>query len=373
MMQRHTSLSANIVQFCRFLRTKNFSLGVEEETAILTALQCINYQNKDVFRVALKTLCCRSRQQLKEFDALFTQYWKELAEAVDAKIKTQQQQSAKSTAKDASFKSLKAWLNGNKSDEQEEVASYSVNENLSKKNFADVTGDEMEELMRTIKALSRRLAAQINRRYEKENRINLPDLRRTLRKNMRRGGELLELAFKKPKQNRTKLVVICDVSRSMELYAAFLLQFMYAFQHVYKRTETFAFSTSLQHITQLLKQHDFTAAMRLLGDKNEGWSGGTRIGKSLSAFVKDYANRYLDKKSIVIIMSDGWDTGDIELLQQSMQTIQYKSKKVIWLNPLAGYADYKPHVAGMKAALPFTTVFAPVHNAESLKSLSKWL
>lgn len=372
-MERQTSLSKNIVQFCRFLRTKGFGLSVEEERTALNALQFIDYSNKDVFRRALKAVCCRSKQQLQEFDGLFKQYWKEVGEAVDSKLKSQQQPTAKPTVKDASFKSLKAWLNGNRSEELEEVASYSLCESLSKKNFADVPDDEIEELMRNIKALSRRLAAHINRRYEKDNRVNLPDLRRTLRKNMRRGGELVELAFRKPKRNRTKLVVICDVSRSMELYAAFLLQFMYAFQQVYKRVETFAFSTSLQHITQLLKQNDFHAAMHLLSAENEGWSGGTRIGKSLHAFVKDYAIKFLDKKTMVIIMSDGWDTGDLDLLQESMEIIHNRSKKVIWLNPLAGYTDYKPHVAGMKAALPFINVFAPVHNAESLRSLSKWL
>lgn len=372
-MERQTSLSKNIVQFCRFLRTKGFGLSVDEERMALNALQFIDYRNKDVFRQALKAVCCRSKQQLQEFDGLFKQYWKEVGDAVDSKLKSQQQPTAKPTVKDASFKSLKAWLNGNRSEELEEVASYSLYESLSKKNFADVPDDEIEELMRNIKALSRRLAAHINRRYEKDNRLNLPDLKRTLRKNMRRGGELLELAFRKPKQNRTKLVVICDVSRSMELYAAFLLQFMYAFQQVYKRVETFAFSTSLQHITQLLKQNDFHAAMRVLSLQNEGWSGGTRIGKSLQAFVKDHAMKFLDKKTIVVIMSDGWDTGDLDLLQQSMEVIHNRSKKVIWLNPLAGYTDYQPHVAGMKTALPFINVFAPVHNAESLRSLSKWL
>ena len=183
----------------------------------------------------------------------------------------------------------------------------------------------------------------------------------------------MEIAFRKPKRNRTKLVIICDTSRSMELYAAFLLQFMYAFQHVYSRVETFAFSTSLQHITNLLKQNDFYAAMRVLSAQNEGWSGGTRIGKSLAEFVKNHATKALDKKTIVIIMSDGWDTGDLDLLHQSMETMHSRCKKLIWLNPLAGYADYKPHVAGMRTALPFTDIFAAVHNAESLKSLSKWL
>jgi uncharacterized protein with von Willebrand factor type A (vWA) domain len=168
-------------------------------------------------------------------------------------------------------------------------------------------------------------------------------------------------------------VVICDVSRSMELYAAFLLQFMYAFQQVYSRVETFAFSTSLQRVTQLLKQNDFQKAMNILSEQNHKWSGGTRIGKSLNSFVNEYAFKVLDKKTIVIIMSDGWDTGDLDLLQHSMEIIRNRSKKIIWLNPLAGYTDYKPHVAGMKTALPYINVFAPVHNADSLRKLAKWL
>jgi uncharacterized protein with von Willebrand factor type A (vWA) domain len=224
-----------------------------------------------------------------------------------------------------------------------------------------------------IKAISRRLAAHITRRYEKDNRVNLPDLRQTLRKNLRRGGELLEIAFRKPKRNRTKLVVLCDVSKSMDLYTTFLLQFMYAFQHVYSRIETFAFSTSLQCITKLLKQNDFGESMRILSLQNQGWSGGTRIGESLDSFLKDHSKRALDKKTIVIIMSDGWDTGNIPLLAQSMAAIHQRSKKVIWLNPLAGYAKYQPGVAGMEAAIKHVDIFAAVHNVESLRKLGRWL
>lgn len=373
MITRQTSLSGNIVQFCRYLRQHRFGIGVEEEAAALAALAVIDYSSRDVFRTALKAVLCRSKNQLQDFDGLFNQYWKETGDAVDAKVKTQEQPALKPTAKEAAFKSLKSWLHGNKSEELEEVASYSMQESLSQKNFADVPGDEVDELMRNIRALSRRLSASINRRYGKSNKVDMPDLRRTLRRNMRRGGELLEIAYRKPKVNRTKLVVICDVSRSMELYAAFLLQFMYAFQQVYKRVETFAFSTQLQSITTLLKQNGFETAMRVLSAGNEGWSGGTRIGKCLHQFVQEYAAKTLDKKTIVIIMSDGWDTGDLDLLQQSMELMHRRCKKLIWLNPLAGYADYQPHVAGMKTALPFTDVFAPVHNADSLRNLARWL
>ena len=248
-----------------------------------------------------------------------------------------------------------------------------MNENLSQKDFSAVPEDEVDELMQTVKSIAKRLAAKTNRRYESSHKIDLPDLRKTLRKNLRRGGELLDIIHRRPKRNRVKLVLLCDVSRSMELYSAFFIQFMYAFQQVFRRMETFVVSTSLKRITFLLKQKNFDEAIRLLSSENSGWSGGTRIGEALNVFTNDYGKKMLGSKTIVIIVSDGWDTGNIDLIKKSMEFIYAKSKKVIWLNPLAGFEDYKPDVSGMKAAMPFIDVFAPVHNAESLKRLEKWL
>ncbi len=167
--------------------------------------------------------------------------------------------------------------------------------------------------------------------------------------------------------------MLCDVSKSMELYSTFLLQFLYAFQQVYQRMETFTFSTSLQRITPLLRQKHFGEALELLSVENEGWNSGTRIGESLNTFVTDYSNKLIDSRTIVIILSDGWDTGNIEMLKQSMHQIHIKAKKVIWLNPLAGYNNYRPEVAGMKAAMPFVDIFAPVYNLASLRRLAKWI
>ncbi len=370
-MTRQTSLSKNTVQFCRYLRHHNFTLSAEEEATALDALQLIDFSNQETFKLTLKTVLCRSRNELINFDDLFNEYWRELGKAIDSKVKTEPV--LKPGINDASFKSLKSWLNGNRNEEIEQTASYSLHESLAQKDFSTFPADELDELMQSIKALSRRLAGHLNRRSEKSNKLNLPDLRRTLRKNMRHGGELIEIAFRKPKRNRIKLVVLCDVSKSMDLYAKFLLQFMYAFQQVYNRIETFAFSTSLQYITPLLKQNDFNAALRLLSIQSNNWSGGTRIGESLDKFVKEYAFRVLDKRTIVIILSDGWDTGAIPLLEQSMEAIHRQSKKVIWLNPLAGYATYRPDVAGMQAAMPYFDVFAPVHNVDSLKKLKMLL
>jgi uncharacterized protein with von Willebrand factor type A (vWA) domain len=373
MITRLTSLSKNIVQFCRFLWGKGFSIGVEEEAIALKALQYIDYSSSKYFHLFLKSVLCRSQSQLKDFDSLFYEYWKQLDKAIDSKEKGKKADRKQPASQHTQFKSLQAWLHGNKNDDTEETAIYSLYENLSRKDFSLVPDEEVEELMRTIKSLSRKLAAKTNRRYEFSSRIDLPDLRKTLRKNMRRGGELLDIIHRKPKRNRVKLLMLCDVSQSMQLYTAFLVQFLYAFQQVYNRMETFVFSTSLQRITHLLKQRNFNDAMEMLGKERSGWDGGTKIGESLNQFVAAYGRELLTSKTIVIILSDGWDIGEAGLLAKNMEIISAKAKKVIWLNPLAGYANYSHEVSGMKTALPYIDIFASVHNAESLSRLGKWL
>jgi uncharacterized protein len=373
MIVRQTSLSANMVQFCRFLRLKNFTIGIEEEALTLQSLQFIDYTDPASFRLALRTTLCRSKTQAEEFDSLFNEYWKQLDQAVDSKSKDGSSPEKPPASQPVPFKSLKAWLHGNRNDDTEETATYSMQENLSQKDFSAIPGEDVNELMQLIKALSKRLATKANRRFKFSHRVSRPDLRQTLRKNLRRGGELLELAYRKPKRNRVKLVLLCDVSKSMELYTAFFIQFMYAFQQVYSRMETFTFGTSLKRVTPHLKEKNFRDALLSLGAEHNNWEGGTRIGESLNHFVNFYSKKVLDARTIVIILSDGWDNGNMELLKNSMSVIKARSKKIVWLNPLAGFASYRPETAGMQTAMPFIDVFAPAHNAESLRQLGKWL
>jgi len=370
-MNRLTSLSQNIIQFSRYLRLQGFTVGIEEEALILQSLQHFDFSSHELFFLLLKTIICRSKAQLEAFDNLFNGYWKQLDKAVDSKQKDSKNKKAPTPREQ--FTSLNTWLHGHRNEETEETAGYSIHESLTQKDFAAVPDNEVDELMNIIQHLSKRLAAKANRRYESSNKHDLPHLRQTLRKNLRRGGELIDIVHRRPKRNRVKLLMLCDVSKSMELYSAFLLQFMYAFQQVYSRMETFVFSTSLKRITPVLKLNGFPEALNLLSREQHGWHGGTRIGESLSTFVKDYGSKLIDSKTIVIILSDGWDTGKIDLLEKSMQIIHARSKKVIWLNPLAGYAAWRPEVAGMKAALPYIDVFAAVYNVESLRKLGRWL
>ncbi len=370
MIRRLGSLSDNIVMFSRFLRGEGFTVSTEEEATALKALEFVQLGQPGEFFLALKASFCKSKKQLDIFDKLYSNFWTELGKSVDAKIKKEKSQKT-APSPEQQFKSLTSWLHGNRNSGTEETATYSLYQNLMQKDFSAVPQDQVEELMQILKVLSKQLAVKANRRYKISKGRQQPDLRQTLRKNLRRGGELLEIVFRRPKKNRVKLIILCDVSRSMELYSAFLVQFMYAFQQVFARVETFVFSTSLTRITSLLRENNFRDAMDRLGQEDSGWSGGTRIGECLEQFSNEFSGTLLDRKTVVIILSDGWDTGNTDLLQKNMENIHSRSAKLIWLNPLAGYEAYEPTTAGMQAAMPFIDVFAPVHNAQSLKALAR--
>lgn len=371
LIQRHTALSANIVAFCRYLRTQDFNLGVAEERDALQALACLPLENQEIMKLVLQSTLVKNLHQLTQFEKLYQNYWNEVEKAVDAKIaegKPEEAPPKPTRNQQPSLLALKNWLYGNKNEEVTEIATYSPSEVLSKKDFTLFTSQEMQEVGKIIQLLAKNLSSHPSRRKQKSKKHQTLDLRRTLYLNKNYQGEVLKLAYQVPKPQKFKLVLICDVSKSMDLYSRFLIQFMYAFQTAYQRIETFVFSTSLQHITDELKRKNINQTLQELAEKVPQWSGGTQIGQSLCKLCQRY-ERLLDKKTSVIIVSDGWDTGKVELLEESMVRIQKKSKNVIWLNPLAGNPDYKPVTQAMIAAMPYIDIFAPIHNLESLRNL----
>jgi uncharacterized protein with von Willebrand factor type A (vWA) domain len=189
---------------------------------------------------------------------------------------------------------------------------------------------------------------------------------------LKTGGELIELTYKERRPKRTKLVVICDVSGSMDIYSRLLLQFVYGLQNSFAKVESFVFATSLARITGELKNKTYKNALDRLATNVRGWSGGTRIGASLATFNAQSLPR-VDKRTVVIILSDGWDTGEPEQLASALALLQQRAGRVIWLNPLLGSSDYAPMTRGMQAALPFINVFAPAHDLASLRALEPHL
>lgn len=198
-------------------------------------------------------------------------------------------------------------------------------------------------------------------------------MRRTFRRNLKYGGTIIELAHKDRKIRKPRIVLICDVSRSMDSYSRFLLQFIYAFQNSLGRVESFVFSTSLTRVTDYFKNEEIVDALDRISREVHDWSGGTRIGQSLRTFNKDFGRKFVDHNTIVVILSDGLDTGDADVLGDAMEELAERANRVIWLNPLLGSQDYRPLARGMSTALPHVDVFAPAHNLASLQDLSRHL
>ncbi|MGI9550180.1 MAG: vWA domain-containing protein [Aurantibacter sp.] len=370
-LSHQTELSANVVLLCRFLRKKGYNLGPTEEADALKAMTYLPINKESYFRQSLKSVLTKNQFQQSKFDEYYSEFWHQLKKATDSKVKDKEQEKSKQSdaqKKGAQFESLKNWLNLNLSDEEKNVASYSDIEVLTKKDFLDLSQEEMQLMMRLLKKLARRIAHQKSRLRRTSKRNKRVDLKRTIRSNMRKGGDIAEIYFSEKKDKKLKLVLLCDVSKSMDLYSRFFVHLIYAFQNSYDKIETFVFSTALHRVSEILDNHEFDKAFETISDRVPHWSGGTTIGTCLHDFTTEYGYGMLDKKTIVLILSDGWDTGKPALMQEVMQTIYKKSRKVIWLNPLAGSPDFTPEAIGMKTALPYIDVLASAHNLESLKN-----
>lgn len=365
-----TELSSNIVLLCRFLRKKGFPLSATEEADALTAITQLPIYKESHFKQALKAILTKNRYQFERFDEYYTEFWKQLSKAADSKTKEEpipRNKNSEAQEQQARFQSLKDWLNLNPSEEQKDIATFSDLEVLTKKDFTDLSEDEMRLMMRLLKRLARKIAHQKSRLRKSSKKHKKLDLKRTIRLNLRKGGDIQRLVFSEKKDKKLKLILLCDVSKSMELYSRFFVHLIYAFQNAYDKIETFVFSTALHRVSDILDNQEFGKAFDTISERVPHWSGGTTIGSCLQDFEENYGHGMLDKKTIVMILSDGWDTGDAETIKSAMKDIYKKSRRVIWLNPLAGNPNFSPDAIGMKSALPYIDVLASAHNLESLK------
>jgi uncharacterized protein with von Willebrand factor type A (vWA) domain len=202
----------------------------------------------------------------------------------------------------------------------------------------------------------------------------LLDLRRTVRRNLRYGGEILDWAQREPKVKPRPLVIIADVSGSMERYTRLLLLFTYGLARALEqKVEAFVFSTRLTRITRQLKERNLDRALREVSRAVPDWSGGTRIGEALRSFNFQWGRRVLGRGALTLVISDGWDCGEIDVLSEEISRLQRSSRRLLWLNPLLGAPDYQPLTRGIQAALPYIDDFLPVHNLASLEDLATHL
>jgi uncharacterized protein len=365
------TLEANVLRFAATLRAAGFLAGPGEVRLALAALAALDLADRQELRLAWRSLFATSPLERQRFDRLFAHYWGgNLLEDEPERIPNPLPQPPKPQR----GVSLEGWDARAAADELWETAGYSALE-VALKGAGASRADEVAALARLLRQLARGLATQPSRRFEATpRRGELADLRRTLRRSVMRGGEPLHLVYRRRRLSRMNVVFAFDVSGSMLAFSAFLLQLALALVRARQlgRAEVFGFATDLYRLTGALQRGGVQEALAAAQRAMPGRTGGTKIGASLAKLAGEHGG-LIDRRTTLLIHSDGWDTGDLDVLRRAMKTLHERAGRVIWLNPLAGSPGYRPTASGMKTALPYIDVFAPVHNLESLRAFVRRL
>jgi uncharacterized protein with von Willebrand factor type A (vWA) domain len=367
----------NLLLFGRTLRAAGLDVNPGGMLDLVGALAHVSIGRRHDFYHAARSLLVHRREDVPLFDEVFEAFWRKPAAGattLDLRAMGEKRRyrpsfeplpqgsgagrGAGKGAPDEAAPVLRATL------------SYSAQELLRHKDFAKLTRGELEQVEAMLRGFVWRLRARRSRR-RRPGRGGVLDLRRTLRRNLRHGGELLEWASRAPRLRPRPLVILADISGSMERYTRLLLLFSYGLaEGLERRVEAFVFGTRLTRITRELRGRDLERALRDVSRAVPDWSGGTRIGEALRRFNFQWARRVLGGGAVVLLISDGWDRGDAALLRDEMARLQRSARRLIWLNPLLGAPEYEPLARGMRTALPYVDDFLPVHDLASLEDLA---
>jgi len=395
---------ANLARFGRELRAAGIPLGTGQLINLVEALDVVQLRRQREVYFACRATVVTRPEQMPAFDGAFARFWRELAGAQPIPLDVflpeimpaptvggepaepvEHGRNEDAAGEDGGVERRTLLAVEGTDDEPadgvaedieappEDVVIFSAREALGKKDFAQFTAAEAAEARRIIEAMTWRLGSRQTRRREAAISGRFIDYRRTLRASLAHGGVPIDLRHRRRQERMRPLVLICDISGSMDRYSRLLLRFVHALEHGLDGVEVFVFGTRLTRITRELRRRDVDLAIQEVVDSVEDWSGGTRIGEAVKAFNYRWSRRVLRSGATVVLISDGWDRGEPELLGREMARLQRSCRRLVWLNPLLGAPGYQPLTQGMRAALPHTDHFLPVHNLASLAALAELL
>jgi uncharacterized protein with von Willebrand factor type A (vWA) domain len=356
-----------VVALAGAMRAGGARVGTGEVQAAARALGVVGASRDDSY-LALRAVLCSRREDLAVFDAAFAAVFGDLAEREPPRVEPPVPPSA-------ALPRVAVGEGERRETDTPELrpAAWSEIELLQHKDFAEYSDEERALARAVVAALARRGPTRRSRRLRAvRTRGVRPDLQRTLRASLRTGGEPLERRWREPASKPRRLVLVCDVSGSMAPYARVLLQYVHAAVATRRRVEAFAFGTRLTRLTRELSERDPDRALARASDAVQDWSGGTRIGAAMASLNREHGRR-LGRGSVVVILSDGWDRGEPELLADEMARLCRSAHRVVWLNPLKATAGYEPLARGMAAALPHTDHFLAGNSLASLAELAQIL
>ena len=380
-------LRRRLTGFARTLRDNGFAVGPAETRDALAILASPAAARPALLRPALRALFCADRSDWQRFDEIFAAFWqgrgvKRLAPAAakpgQHRPSLQQLAPSADTAAQAGRHDQLASGDAGSDDaaasRREHATEASAAERLAATDLRHIVDPrEIAETHALAERLAHRLRARLVRREQARKRGRRLDLRRTIHRSISHGGTPIDLAWRRRKKKPLKLVMLLDGSGSMSLYTAFFVHFLHGVVDAFREAEAFVFHTRLAHVSASLRDRDVARAVDKLSLMAQGMGGGTRIGDCLQTFNRWHARRVITSRTALMIVSDGYDTGEPERLAEEMRHLRRRCRRIIWLNPLIGWRDYAPEARGMQAALPFIDLFAPAHNLASLAALEPYL
>jgi len=381
------AMRVKLAGFVRMLRDNGFTVGLAETRDALSILTTPAATRMAALRPALRALFSANHSDFQRFDEIFAAYW--IGRHVRARLKNVGttgplgenlrrggdigEPHGEPRISDAEGRSASEG-DGDFAKGRGRPEGASRAEALAAADIRHVVDpDEIARTHALAERLAKRMRARLVRREQVRRRGRRLDLRRTIHRSVPHGGAPIELLWRRRKRKPLRVVMLLDASGSMSLYTAFFVRFLHGVVDAFHEAEAFVFHTRLAHVSPSLRDRNVTRAVERLALMAQGIGGGTRIGESLATFNRWHARRVINSRTVVIIVSDGYDTGEPERLRNEMQRLRRLCRRIVWLNPLIGWNDYEPAARGMQAALPFIDLFAPAHNLESLAALEPYL
>jgi uncharacterized protein len=380
------ALRRRLATFLHMLRDNGFSVGLAEATDAARLLTTPLAEKRETLRAAFRALFCARREDLARFDHVFAAFWlgqgvrhslRSAGQSVQAPALQRMVEQARGVSGSRGMPDHTTRTEGDidiLAAGRGRKGGASAHESLAAKDLRHIADpSELEAAHLLAEDLARRMRAELTRRARLRRKGQRIDLRKTIHRNISHGGDLIDLAWRRRKSKPLRLVILLDASGSMELYTSFFLRFIHGVASAFLNSEIFIFHTRLIHVSEVMRDRNVLRAIERMSLLSQGIGSGTKIGESLAAFNRWHARRLLHSHSCVMIMSDGYDTGDPTLLEAAMRSLRRRCRRIVWLNPLIGWEGYAPMARGIRAALPFVDLFAPAHNLESLAALAPYL
>ncbi|MEO1260869.1 MAG: VWA domain-containing protein [Bacteroidota bacterium] len=368
----YTSISEAIIDFGNHARENGLNVGVQETLEALSMSEQGFINEIETFKYALKSIYCCTQEDQLVFEKLFDWFWEREKLFVKSKTTFKNQTNLQKKSK-GSVVMLGQGKQKEEGEESRNTSGANAVERLRKTDFTKLEDIESQFLEQLAMRMWKQMSLRLKRKMKTAKTKGRIDLRNTIRHSISHGGDPIELMMKNKKPRKQRLIILLDVSGSMDKYSFFLLRFVVALRSHFEKIEAFIFSTKLIRITDYLQSKNLQLTLALLSKKADNWSGGTKIGESIKSFNEQYAKRILNGHSTTIILSDGLDTGAPETLAAELKKIKLRTRQLIWLNPLKGMRNYEPIQKGMSAALPEIDIFRTAHNLDSILELEKFL